>query len=287
MKAPRPPSPEVAALGTPAKVGLIVFTLAGGLAIFLFGSPFFDMYPTNDSVPYSVALVALFGIISLVLASRPTLNVYSLCAYALFVAATANLVLIIGPFNWLITSSDAYTEVAQDKLAQFLAVVPVILLLTWARRRPWGSIYLQVGQSRRWLAFGIPWLIVGTIGMIGIAFAYDIDIEALLAIAPWVFMFVALNAAMEELWFRAVFLRPYATGMGGRWAILVTAFVFGITHVNAEYMSASEMWIFGATVFIIGLVTAWAMRWANSLWGAVLFHMSMDLLIIIQIVEST
>lgn len=282
----RPPSPEVGAPSTPAKSGLIVFTLAGGLSIFLFGSPFFNTYPTNDSVPYGVTLVSLFGVVSLVLGRRSSLVVFSSCAYGLFVAAAANLVLTIGPFNWLITSSEAYQEIAQDKLAQFLAIVPVVLVLTWARRRPWDSIYLQKGRPRRWIGFGLPWLVIGTLGMIAIAYAYDIDAETLLAIAPWIFAFVALNATMEELWFRAIFLRPYTAAMGGRWAVFVTALVFGITHVNAEYMSASEIWVFGAIVFIIGLVTAWVMRWANSLWGAVLFHMGMDLLIIVQIIES-
>jgi hypothetical protein len=34
------------------------------------------------------------------------------------------------------------------------------------------------------------------------------------------------------------------------------------------------------------MTTAWVMRWASALWGAVLLHMGMDFLIIIQIVES-
>jgi membrane protease YdiL (CAAX protease family) len=283
---PRSPSSEMAEASIWARFGLFVLALAGGLSIFVFGSPFFDIFPTNDSVPYGLALVALFGAISFALGLRPSLTLYSSCVYALFVAAVANLILTIGPFNWLITSSETYQEFAQDKLAQFLAVVPVILLLTWVRRRPLASIYLQVGRPRRWVGLGLPWLALGTLGIIGIAYAYDIDAETFLAAVPWILVFVALNATMEELWFRAIFLRPYSTAMGSGLAILVTALIFGIAHVNAEYMSPGEVWAFGIGVFIIGLVAAWAMRWANSLWGSVLFHMGIDLLIIIQIAES-
>ena len=268
-----------------AIASVFVYTLAGGLAIFLFGSPFFDTYATNDNLAYDWTLIAFFGLIAFVLGLRPSLSAYASTSYALFVAAVANLVLTMGPFNWLITSHEPYQNIAQDKLAQFLAVVPVIVVLTLVTRRPLRSIYVELGQPRRWVVFGLPWLVIGAIGMIGIAYANDIDSGALLSAAPWILAFVALNAAMEELWFRAIFLRPYSTAMGGSLAVLVTALVFGMTHVNASYMSAGEMWAFGVIVFVIGLVTAWAMRWASSLWGSVLFHMGMDLLIIIQIVE--
>lgn len=269
-----------------AKAGLFVFTLTGGLSIFLYGSPFFDKFPTNGNVTYGWALIGFFGLVSLVLGLRPSLTLYASCAYALFVAAAANLVLTIGPFNWLITSSETYQNLAQDKLAQFLAVVPVIVVLTLVRRRPLGSIYLQMGRPRRWAGFGPPWIAIGALGMIGIASAYGIDAETLLAAAPWILAFIVFNSVMEELWFRAIFLGPYSTAMGGGLAILVTALVFASPHLNATYVTAGEMWAFGTSVFVIGLVAAWSMRWANSLWGAVLFHMGMDLLIIIQIAES-
>lgn len=282
----RTPSPEVGRPNTWAKAGLFVFTLAGGLSIFLYGSPFFDTFPTNGSVTYGAALIAFFGLISLVLGLRPSLTLYASCSYALFVAATANLMLTIGPFNRLITSPEPYQNLAQDKLAQFLAVVPVIVVLTWVRRHPWDSIYLQMGQPRRWAGFGLPWLAIGALGMIGIASAYGIDSATLLAATPWILAFIVLNAAMEELWFRAIFLRSYSTAMGGGAAILVTALVFASPHFNATYMTAGETLAFGTGVFVIGVAAAWAMRWANSLWGSVLFHMGMNLLIIIQIAES-
>jgi hypothetical protein len=51
------------------------------------------------------------------------------------------LVLAIGPFNFLVTAPDeSVRQAVQDKLAQFLSVVPVILILTWGERRPLGWI---------------------------------------------------------------------------------------------------------------------------------------------------
>ena len=36
----------------------------------------------------------------------------------------------------------------------------------------------------------------------------------------------------------------------------------------------------------IGLVAAWAMRWADTLSGSVLFHMGLDLLIVFGLLDA-
>lgn len=194
-------------------------------------------------------------------------------------------VLVLGPFNWLVTLDDeSYRHALQDKLAQSLAVVPVILAFTWGGRRPWGSIYLQWGRSRRWLVLGLSTFGIGATTIVAIAVATGISPASLAAAAPWIVAFAALNATMEELWFRGIFLRPYAATMGPWTAIVVTAMVFGAAHVGATYVSAGEQLAFAVLVAALGFALAWAMRWADSLWGAVLIHIALDLVVVFELV---
>ena len=263
------------------------FALVGGAAIFVVGSPYFELTAWNDDPVYNGALAAGFGLLTWILRDRPALTALRSSSQALFVAASAMFVLVVGPFNWLVTLDDeSYQHAVQDKLAQFLAVVPVILVLTWATRRPWGWIYLQLGRPRRWLTLGLSSLAIGATIVAIIAVAAGTTPSALLAAAPWILLFASLNAVMEELWFRGIFLRPYTAGMGAVAAVLVTGLVFGAAHVGATYISAGEQLLFASLVAGLGILLALAVRWAESLWGAVLLHIALDLVVVLELVES-
>jgi len=269
-----------------SRAALFLLLLAGGQLIFVFGSPYFTVFPTNDNLLFSAALVAAFGLLALVLRQRPSLTHYAPPVYALFVAAAANLALVIGPFNRLITAAEPFQVMAQDKFVQFLTVVPVLVILPWLARRELGWIYLQRGQPRRWLPFGVVSLAICAVVMVAMLLWAGMSAGDLLAAAPWILVFVTANAIMEELWFRGVFLRSYEAGIGWTGAIVVTTLAFGVSHMNATYFESWVGLVFGAGVIGLGLVMAWTMRWADSLWGSVLFHMGLDLLIILPVVES-
>ena len=281
---PRSPNPE---LGRSSRAGLVGFTVTGGVAIFVLGTPYFELTPANDNPWYNAAVVAVFGLLAPALNRRPSLAAYAACNHALLIAATSMLVLVIGPFNWLITAAEGTARHAvHDKLAQFLAVVPVILIFTWAGRHSWGWIYLQKGLLKRSLAFGLSSLAVLAVAMAIAAGVAGIGAAALLAAAPLVVVFAALNAVMEELWFRGIFLRPYSATMGGAAAVVVTSLIFGVAHIGATYISSGERLLFVAVVFALGLILAWAIRWADNLWGAVLFHLGLDLVVILELAEN-
>jgi len=270
------------------RAGLIGFSLVGGIAIFVGGTPYFEWTAMNDNPGYNALLVAAFGFLALYLRRRDGMELYATCSQALFVAAAAMLIMVIGPFNWLVTGEDeSVVEAVQDKSAQFLSVVPVILVLTWATRRPWGDIYVQKGRPKRWLAVGGPWLVASAIIISVLALESGIDSADLLSAAPWIVMFAALNAFMEELWFRGVFLKPYSTAMGGKQAIVVTAVVFAAAHIGATYTSSiAEHLTLLIAAASIGVVGAWAMRWADALWLSLLLHMGLDLIVVFGLVES-
>lgn len=283
-----PPTPASKPARGWARLGLAAFALLAGGAIFVLGSPYFELTAWNDNPLYNGLLVAGLGLLTWLLRRRPALESLQLCSQALFVAAAAMFVLVVGPFNWLVTVEDeSLKHAVLDKLAQFLAVVPVILLFMWATRRPWGWIYLQRGRPGRWLPLGISALIIGAGIVATVAIADGVTLAALLAAAPWVLVFASLNATMEELWFRGIFLKPYSVGMGGRLAVVVTSIIFGAAHVGATYISAGEQLFFALLVAGLGILLALAMRWGDSLWGAVLFHIALDLVVVLELVEST
>lgn len=266
--------------------GVLAMALLGGAAIFFFGSPYYDVFPTNDSEPYNAMLVVGFGLLTLGLYRRAGLASYAPSAYALFVAAAVNLVLVVGPFNRLVTAEPEYKLATQDKVAQFLSVVPVILVLTWAGRRGWGWVYLERGQLRRWVPFGLLSFAVCAIAVTLAAIGSGATRSELRTVTPWLMVFVVANGIMEELWFRGIFLRPYAANLGGPSAVVVTALVFGASHLNATYISAGQQVLFAATLFGLGLALAWAIRWGDSVWGAVLLHMGLDLTVVLQLLKS-
>lgn len=268
------------------RVILFVLLLAGGWLIFVLGSPYYNVFPTNDSVLFSAALVAAFGLLALVFRRQPTLSHFTPPFYALFVAAMANLGLVIGPLNGFLKAGEPFEAMAQDKIAQFLVVVPIIVFLSWLAWRNHGYIYLQRGQPRRWLPFGLASLAVCAVVMVWMLLSSGMSGRALQSAAPWIAVFVAANAVMEELWFRGVFLRSYETAIGWPGTVAVTALAFGVSHINVTYFDSATGIMFGLGVIFLGVVMVWAMRWADSLWGSVLFHMGMDLLIILPIVES-
>jgi membrane protease YdiL (CAAX protease family) len=175
---------------------------------------------------------------------------------------------------------------AQDKLAQFLAIVPVIVILTWLARRDMSWLYLQRGRPRRWLAFGLAGFLAGLVAMVWILISSGMSAGSLLRAAPWILTFVAANAVMEELWFRGIFLRPYEVEAGWTATMVLTALAYGTSHMSATYFESSTGLMFGLGVIGLGLILAWSIRWSSSLWGAVLFHMGMDLVIILPIVQS-
>lgn len=266
------------------RVVAVALALVGGAAIFVGGTPYFELSAANDNPVYNAGLVITFWLLTRWL-RRAQLAAWAGVAQALFVAAAAMLVLVVGPFNRLVTGAEGSLEQAlQDKLAQFLSVVPVLLVLTGAEGRPWSWIYLQKGLTKRWPACGLVSLAVGAVGVTVAAVVDGAGAMDLASVAPGVVAFAALNATMEELWFRGIFLRPFEVGMGARAAVAVTALIFGAAHLAATYIAPAEQLLFTALVVGLGAILAWAMRWGNALWGAVLLHIGLDLVVALEFV---
>ena len=260
--------------------------LLAGLAIFVLGSPYYDVFPTNGNQLYYIALTVFFLLVSVALKKSHALARYAPSAYALFVASAALLFLSTGLLELRRGTLTPFQDLALDKVSQFLHVGPVILVLTLLARRDLKSIFIAKGKLKAGLIFGgvsfVLWGILAYLLQAGAGGFGPLDAGAILMALVWAFA----NATMEELWFRGIFLKPYEKVMGRLAAILVTSIVFGVSHLNATYEFPGGDIVFGVVVFILGVVGAYSMYRTDSLIGAVLFHAGYDLTIIVPVLNS-
>jgi membrane protease YdiL (CAAX protease family) len=263
-----------------------LFYLAGGLLIFLYGANTFRLFPTNKNALFEWSTTLLFLFLAVILHRLPSLRKLTAVAGALFIASAANAInLALGNFLasiFRVTGEDM-RFLAIDKLSQALPIVLAIILLTLWTGDDLGSIFLKKGNLKEGIKFGLI-----SFGIFAVIFIVDVFIQANGPISqglfasgidpgvigrslPWILVFCFVNSLMEELWFRGVSLKKLAPVLGSRMSIIVTAFVFGISHLAATYVTPLQMLLFGAIVFGLGLVNAYMMLKTDSIWGSVFF----------------
>jgi len=261
-----------------------------GIGLFVFGNPYFHVWPTNGSIPYYIALMVIFLAASVALRLekvKARLPQAWRITYSFFMATAAMLVLRTGVLNLPRTAAmSPMQDLAIDKFSQFLAIVPVLLILAFvAGIRP-RSLFIRAGRLKGSLLFGgISFVVFGAI-----AFLVQPDLSSTLAslpsAVPWLLIFAFSNAIMEEMWLRGIFLKGFEP-LIGRWlAILVTAIIFGAAHYNATYAFPGGPLVFAGVNIVLGFVGAWAMMKYDSLIGPVLFHAGYDLIIVMSVLAS-
>jgi membrane protease YdiL (CAAX protease family) len=148
------------------------------------------------------------------------------------------------------------------------------------------SIFIGMGRLKRGLRFGLVSFVSFAVIALATGKQSNDFFPSLWKAIPLLMLFVFSNAIMEELWFRGIFLRNYEPIVGKHAAIIVTAIIFGLSHVNATYEFPGGGIVFGFVVFGLGLVGAYAMYKDESIIGPVLFHAGNDLLVIIPVLNS-
>ena len=280
---------------------LFVLYLIGGVLIFLLGSNYFRLFPTNKNALYEWGLTLVLLVLAEFLRRSGRFRQYWSIAFALFVASFANaLNLYLG--NWLshylpMAGSEAQS-IAIDKLSQCIPIVLSIILLTRLSGDNLGSIYLKKGNLQQGLKFGFISFGIFTAIFVVIAIlqshapssegmmASGVSLNIIVSSIPWILVFIFANALMEELWFRGIFLGKLSPLLGSTASVFVTALVFAIPHMGATYIAPIEMFIFPIIVFALGLVNGFVMLKTDSIWGSVLFHAGYDLIVIIPILVS-
>ncbi|MFC1997291.1 lysostaphin resistance A-like protein [Chloroflexota bacterium] len=271
---------------SPKNIFISILLTFGGFVIFVFGNPYYSVLPTNGNQRYYIAITLIFLTISVIFKFKRSLSVYQPAVYSLFVAAAALLFLDTGILNLHNSSMPPLLNLALDKFSQFIHVVPVILVLTFLVGGDRKSIFLSAGELKRGLTFGL--VSFGIFALV--AFLMGVQSSGFFSsfwdALPLLLVFIFSNAIMEELWFRGLFLKNYQTLVGRKAAILVTAIVFGASHINAAYQFPGDGFVFGFVVFLLGVIGAYAMLMDDSLIGPVLFHAGYDLLVIVPVLNT-
>ena len=212
--------------------------------------------------------------------TKPLRN-YWRVSFAFFIASLGMLL------NWVITDLpvrflyDSITitegQWMLDKFSQFIAIVIPIMVLTLAFADKLSSLYIQKGKFKLWIVIGLSTFVFFVAHWPDFSIAKK-QPQKILSILPWLLVFSALNALMEELWFRGLFLKRFEPFLGNHLSILLTSLIFSIPHIFARYLSGIGMsLIFFLVVFSLGMASGYIIYRTKSIWGAVIFHMGYDL----------
>lgn len=270
----------------PRKVLISIVLLICGLLVFVLGSNWYSLFPTNDSQTYRAILAAIFLGAALILRRKEASEQYGQIAYAFFVATVAFFMtsLTVGIRDSLQSALSVPVDtprfLAFSKVFEALLVVSVILILTTLWRNDLGSLYIKKGRLGLGLFVGLCLLTINTATGIITGASLGHAGDELMARLPWVLLFSLANGLMEELWFRGLFLRRFTALIGVTGSIIVTSVVFTVTHAAASYMNPIEAILFQVVIFPMALLFAYLMHKTDSVWGSVLFHAGSDVFMV-------
>lgn len=266
----------------PRKVLISIVLIICGLLVFVFGSNWYSVFPTNDSQTYRAILAAIFLGAALILRRKEASEQYGQIAYAFFVATVAFFMtsLTVGIRDSLQSALSVPVDtprfLAFSKVFEALLVVSVILILTALWRNDLGSLYIKKGRLGLGLFVGFCLLTINTATGIITGASLGHAGDELIARLPWVLLFSLANGLMEELWFRGLFLRRFTALIGVTGSIIVTSVVFTVTHAAASYMNPIEAILFQVVIFPMALLFAYMMHKTDSVWSSVLYHAGSD-----------
>jgi membrane protease YdiL (CAAX protease family) len=278
--------------GWAERLGLFMLFLAAGAAIYVFGSGYFNLFPTDNNPFYLALLSAFFLAAALLLKQGKATEKYWRAAYAFFTACAAllfsTLMASLTPKVLIALGLDIRTSagIAVAKLYELVMIAAPILLLTRLSGAGLGVLCLERGNLK--LNFNIGLLVLfnlATSAFLFFAARYS-GADTLGAAVLWGLVFSFSNSFMEELWMRGVFLRRMQALLGSGGSILLTSILFSLAHVGAVYLNPIAIPFMLANTFTLGVACAWLTLKTGSLWGAVLIHAGADLFLFIAMLAG-
>jgi membrane protease YdiL (CAAX protease family) len=226
----------------------------------------------------------LFSLITILLYRSQRFNAYWRPYFSYDIAAIA-LSLMWSfdtlPLNGLGLDPKSPAGMAMEKATDVLILLFAAFVLCRIFGISLGSFYLQRGNLKVALIFGIlGFAVMASFGIFQ-ARSLGISIQKIRTWTPWLLMFCLANGFVEELIARGLFLKSFEPFLGRWLSNLVTAVVFSIAHVGVTY--STDLLQFLVVLFVFALLAGLLMQKSDALWGSALFHAGADILIMIGI----
>jgi membrane protease YdiL (CAAX protease family) len=270
--------------GLLARSGWFVLCLAVGLAIFAFGVDYHTRFWTNTSGAYKVGLsgALLLGTFALRRSERG--KCYWRVALAFFAASLTNVVTwYLAPSlqAWLVgvvrVSTASPQGLALGKLVDVVLRLTPILGVMALGGESLVSLYIRKGQLHWSLGLGLLALVNLTATALAVAASTGGNLTVIFTSLPWWAVYALMNAVMEEVWFRGLFLGRLEPLIGAAGALWLTSLLFGVSHLYATYLDPGAAPVFGVIVLTLGLAFGLLMQKTKTLWGSVIYHTAADI----------
>ena len=275
------------------KIARFLILILCGLVVFGTTMTFAGSLSPPTTIIVRAGLLAVFGGLWLVARGDGALAQFRPIFFAYF-AIVAGLTLSAYGGDALLArlhvAATTPSGIAISKAVQAALIGLGMIVITLLAGQSLGSLHLRKGRLLLGLSFGL----LGFLIFLGLTFlpggpfikaaSTAGGLSKLLPLVPWVALFVVTNAFMEELLFRGILLER-VEALTGKWlALLATALVFALAHVQVNY--TAQVAGFVAFVFVLGLLWGLLMQKSKSIWGSVLFHAGADVAIILPIFQA-
>lgn len=274
------------------RAGLFILFLLGEALIFLFGSYYFDVYPTNKNLTFDLSIAALFLAIALWLKYDKRRNKYWQIAFAFFIASVATPISALAG-NWVQTifglsavTVNTSKGLAIDKICEMLIKTLPIIALVKLSGADMGSAFIKRGDLK--LGLGVGLLVFFFLGTATFMFAVErfTSVDTLIAAVVWGLVFSFVNGYMEELWLRGIFLKRFAPLIDINSAVWVTSLIFASMHSFAFYFDPFALTFFFVNTLALGLGCGYLMMKSDNIWGATVIHAASDFFLFVAVLAN-
>jgi membrane protease YdiL (CAAX protease family) len=274
------------------RIGLFILFLLCEAAIFIFGSYYFEVFPTNKNLTFNLVVSAVFLIATLWFRYDKRLNRHWQIPLVFFAASVAYPFTAIfdgwirAVLGWFAVTTDTSKGLAIEKICEMLLKTIPILVLVKLSGADMGSIFLKRGNLK--LGLGIGALVFFFLATATFMFAAErfTSVNTLVAAVIWGLVFSFGNSFMEELWLRGIFLKRFAPLIGINGAVWVTSIIFAFMHGFAFYFNPMVLAFFVVNTLSLGLACGYLMMKSDNIWGAVLIHAASDFFLFVALLAN-
>ncbi|HEY5731319.1 MAG TPA: CPBP family intramembrane glutamic endopeptidase [Anaerolineales bacterium] len=274
------------------RLGLFIVFLFCETAIFIFGSYYFDVFPTNKNLTFNLIVSAVFLTTSLWFKYDKHLNRYWRIAFVFFIASVAYPFSAIfdgwirATLSWFAATTDTSKGLAIEKVCEMLLKTVPILVLVKLSGADFGSVFIKRGNLK--LGLGIGALVFFFLGTATFMFAVQrfTSVDTLVAAVVWGLVFSFANSFMEELWLRGIFLKRFEPMLGLNGSVWLTSIIFASIHSFAFYFMPTAIPFFFINTLALGLACGYLIMKSDSLWGAVVIHAASDFFLFVAVLAN-